>query len=219
MKKMRRKLAGVLGLNGLSWKNYIQDGLVLCLDGVDKGGSDGVWTSLVDGYEFTPNNTSMLAELGKVVFDGSSYLINASFQCPLYSSATLEIVLKRNNSGSVVFCPIAGSSKIAAGFFGSRLFTKIYSNGNSYELPVSSVKTSISLKSDACFYNGESKSIMSSTDYIVTNGNSNYIGCRYNSGITSIFSGEIYCIRIYSRQLTTDEILQNYEVDKKRFGL
>lgn len=218
MKKMRRKLAGVLGLNGLSWKNYIQDGLVLCLDGIDKGGSDGVWTSLVDGYEFTTDNTAMLAESGKVVFDGSSYLINNSFQCPSYSSATLEIVLKRDNISSVVFCPISGSSKIAAGFFNSRLFTKIYSNGYSYS-QVSSAKTSISIKSDACFYNGAAQSHVSSMDYIVTNGTVNYIGCRYNSGISSVFLGEVYCIRIYSRQLSTDEIIQNYEVDKKRFGL
>ena len=31
--------------------------------------------------------------------------------------------------------------------------------------------------------------------------------------------GQVYCVRLYSRALTAEEIARNYEIDKRRFGL
>ena len=33
------------------------------------------------------------------------------------------------------------------------------------------------------------------------------------------FTGNVHCIRLYSRALTAAEIADNYAIDKKRFGL
>ena len=38
-------------------------------------------------------------------------------------------------------------------------------------------------------------------------------GSRYDRA----FSGKIYCIRLYDRQLTHEEVLHNYKIDKIRF--
>jgi hypothetical protein len=47
-----------------------------------------------------------------------------------------------------------------------------------------------------------------------------YTGTSY-IGFIRVFSftASIYCCRIYSRDLTAEEVLHNYEIDKARFGL
>ena len=46
------------------------------------------------------------------------------------------------------------------------------------------------------------------------------IMCYYaDSGSTYAINGELYCVRIYNRKLTNEEIAHNHEIDKKRFKL
>jgi len=40
-----------------------------------------------------------------------------------------------------------------------------------------------------------------------------------NSQAGSFFQGNIYCVRVYNRALTDDEINANYEIDKYRFNI
>lgn len=40
-----------------------------------------------------------------------------------------------------------------------------------------------------------------------------------NDAYTFPYSGNIYCIRLYNRELTPEEVMQNYRVDKKRFNI
>jgi len=42
-------------------------------------------------------------------------------------------------------------------------------------------------------------------------------GTQY--GIEHPFIGKIYCVRIYNRALSADEIQHNYKIDKERFNL
>jgi len=41
----------------------------------------------------------------------------------------------------------------------------------------------------------------------------------WNNNATHAFRGKIYCVRLYSRALTADEIAANYAIDKIRFNL
>lgn len=43
--------------------------------------------------------------------------------------------------------------------------------------------------------------------------------CYYTSGTPYRANGELYCLRIYNRRLTNEEIAHNHEIDKKRFKL
>ena len=40
----------------------------------------------------------------------------------------------------------------------------------------------------------------------------------WNDNVDATFKGKIYCIRVYNRPLTDEEVKHNYEVDKARFG-
>ena len=46
-----------------------------------------------------------------------------------------------------------------------------------------------------------------------------YIGTPVAGGVTEIFDGSIYSLQVYNRALTPQEILQNYNTIKSRFGL
>jgi hypothetical protein len=45
------------------------------------------------------------------------------------------------------------------------------------------------------------------------------LGGRYFTTAQQGYEGRIYCVRLYSRALTADEIAHNYAVDKERFNL
>jgi len=74
------------------------------------------------------------------------------------------------------------------------------------------------------FVNGvESGSGLSTSGSIQNNTQPLSIGARYVhttiGGFDSFFSGNIYMSKIYNRSLTEQEILQNYNTTKTRFGL
>ena len=48
-------------------------------------------------------------------------------------------------------------------------------------------------------------------------GHSNYTSL--NSIATEYTVSDIYCIRLYSRELSADEVADNYAIDKERFGI
>jgi hypothetical protein len=72
------------------------------------------------------------------------------------------------------------------------------------------------------FINGvESGSGLSSVGSIEANTQQLTIGVRYaqRGGIDSFYTGSIYSCRIYNRALTQQEVLQNFNTTKSRYGL
>lgn len=201
---------------GADVNDYVQDGLVLHLDGIEKGDTANAWTSLVGGYKFTATGSPVF-NANNVQFDGSSRLGNNSFTAPLANGATIEVVFSNEGTIGVIFSPTAGSKKIAAGLFSTGFIWNIYSNGDRY--PVID-QGSISVNYDRCLYNGVAQSSNGNSYFISSAGTVNSIGCRYYSGsYQSYFTGKIYSIRIYNRKLTEAEQLQNRNVDFLRFGI
>ena len=69
------------------------------------------------------------------------------------------------------------------------------------------------------YINGKSVTSVNNINYWTWTDNYSYLGGRpQNGGLNSLFSGNIYSFVAYNKALTTDEIKQNYEVDKYRFG-
>lgn len=65
------------------------------------------------------------------------------------------------------------------------------------------------------------KSYASSTldvEYLIVAGGGNRIG-RWRDNDQRSFVGNIYSIRSYNRELTAQEVLQNYNATKGRYGL
>lgn len=52
MSELRRRM--MMQQGGEPLPEYIQDGLVFWLDGIDKGNITGKWIDLIGGIEFTP---------------------------------------------------------------------------------------------------------------------------------------------------------------------
>ena len=69
------------GGGGGNISNYVQDGLVLLLDGIDKGNVSGAWTDLIGGKSFTNHGATFNDD--NVQFDGTDdYLDITAFSVP-----------------------------------------------------------------------------------------------------------------------------------------
>ena len=66
----------------------------------------------------------------------------------------------------------------------------------------------------SCYYNSEVCTANLGTSTWV---NANYV--RFAETSSYRFFGEIFSLRLYSRPLTTDEVMANYVVDKVRFNI
>lgn len=195
--------------------DYVQNGLVLMLDGIEQGNEAGKWKDLVNGLVFTPTG-GVTFEENCIALDGTGRLGNNSFVTPLSNDGTIELVFEKTSTSGMIFVPTGGSQKIAAGFFNSGFDWSIY--GSKPRYPQIN-KGSVSVNNDRCLYDGIAQA-SNGNDYISsTTTTTSLIGCRYNGSYTYYFTGKIYCIRIYNRKLTEAEVLQNQEIDYKRFGI
>ena len=199
-----------------SVSDYVQDGLVLMLDGIEQGDEVGKWKDLVNGLVFTPTG-GVTFEENCIALDGTGRLTNNSFVAPLANNGTIEVVFSKTSTSGMIFAPTGGSQKIAAGFFGSGLDWAVYSSKPRYP---QINEGSISVNNNRCLYNGVAQT-SNGNDYILTNTTTSvYVGARYNNGSYGYYiTGKVHCIRIYNRQLTELEMLQNQSIDYQRFGI
>ena len=212
--------------------NYVQDGLILHLDGKEKGNNAGKWTDVKNGYQYTNNGATFNSD--HVYFDGvDDYLQGANPSnnaMPLGAAGsgtygTIEVVLDFENlniAAGTVFVP-RGNSKIALylGSTGSMLYAVDNASSRNYYYPISTLqKASWSISSVRRYENGSPMTLSTSKSYFSGVSTSyNLIGKRNNSSTPRFFKGKIYSIRIYNKQLTQAEVLQNLAVDNVRFNL
>ena len=216
MSKMRRRL---LGMMQSYW--YVTDGLVLHMDGIEKGATANAWTSLVGGHVFTPVGGVTFND-NNVELDGvDGKLLNHTFITPMIGTGTIELVVENEDiiAFTTVFSHIDGAdfSRLAFGMYqgAARWTTKT----SSPVYPVTEARTSISANKNNFYVNGVAQT-SNGTGYVITNASANsYIGCRYNHGFERFFAGNIHSIRIYNRLLTQAEVFHNLAIDRKRFGI
>lgn len=200
--------------------DYVQSGLILHMDGKEKGVNAGVWTSAVGSWQFTNHGATFGTDY--VSFDGvDDYLENSSFSAPASGTGTIEVVYDSDPSVygvslHVMFCPKA-SSGLCFAINASKYI--IYSvSGAAKARPISTLsKASTSVNADRALQNGVALST-TTADYITGLPSTNLIGKRGGSS-QAFMKGKIYAIRVYNRKLTEAEALQNLEVDNNRFNL
>lgn len=201
---------------------YIKNGLVLQLDGIDKGTSDTTkWVDLVGGIEFTEVNGVSMHNGNHLTFFGSGYgeqmLVGDKVVDFPASTHTVEAVMICRNSG---WQGIFGSGKNGNVMLyqqtGYKLAMAGTQTGLTKELPINSPRI-VSLTSERYMYNGEVFEYPSS---LILTRNFVYptIG-SLNTTQSYGFKGDLFAIRIYNRHLTTEEMLHNHKVDNERFNL
>ena len=207
---------------------YIRNGLVLWLDGINKGGETGKWIDLIGGKEFVQTSYGKIVsgdnyyQFTSETLNGSNYggfYRNATDISSNYKTDTIEIAFKRNSQGSIcsmfyggdgISFIIASSNTLSYNSNADR--NKRYTLGLEYQIPLI-----VSINNDRAVRNGTSLTT-TSNDYWSLQSDMTTIGFREVSTNHRPYYGKIYSIRIYNRLLTEAEMLQNQRADNARFN-
>ena len=201
--------------------DYVQDGLVLLLDGIQniRGGhstSTNVWEDLSgNNYDVTMKNITI--NENNMYFSGDTSIMYSENNI---NAVSVEMVLELEESsqGEQYIASFGSLYKILAWAPSEKGFSlghqkKRYLVENLYK------KNSISVQysPDVMYLN--SKKLDNSLNMESWSSAPKYpfMISGYANGWR--LKGKIYSIRVYNRALTQDEINHNYEMDKKRFGI
>lgn len=218
--------------------SIVTDGLVFYVDAGNANsyaGSGTTWSDLAGGNDGTLTNgpTYSSDNGGSIVFDGTNDYVALSeggLSFPNDSADfTCEIVVKldtvalqqvffqqedsggtgrswiflRNNAGNHAFSSYLGSSDLLLTSLGVPTADTVYHLHVKYESGV------LHIGYNGAWYQSSTRSI----DENCTGGFR--IGTGKNTSAPT--DGNIYCVRVYNRALTSAEILQNYNALKNRF--
>ncbi len=215
--------------------SYVQDGLIACWDGIENAGAgthDGsatVWKDVKGGYEFSLTGHSVGDDCITFAGSSSSYgTLSAADTTSTFVAAkngTLEIVYaSRTGSGTQVLLQSTASAGLAFGLLSNNLILPYTSSGGTkpkYSFTSGASTNTVAVRyaagaPDSVIANGLTRAASANdtwggpdTDTIIGNRQSKAAG----------FDGSIYCIRLYSRQLSDAEIAANQAIDQMRFIL
>lgn len=187
---------------------YISDGLIVWFDGIYKGQDVGiVWTDLIGGVQMVG------AEYNADNMQFNGHNVHALHQnIPAGLDYTVELVFKNISQGTIFSCGSNAKNNICVARYANNNLGFIQ-NQTSWVIDFTNYKTHVvSANLSRCMQNGVEVTTASPT---------HYYGEPEN--VWSFFSrdtiGYIYCLRIYNRRLTLEEMLANQRVDNDRFNL
>lgn len=203
--------------------DYIKDGLVFWLDGINKGGADGKWIDLVGGVEYSLSDGSYFTSKSLVGEAIASKDITSFGFSPI--THTVNFAGRFVNSGQLLLFRSANANDINCCFW--------YIDDLGHSNPVQVTMSQCNSNPNIHYLIGVPDSAFidfpivgaASADRAIVNGyvTTNKGGsCTSNSRrVNSVgqMGCEIYSIRIYNRLLTEAEMRHNQEVDRRRFKL
>lgn len=207
--------------------SYIQDGLVFWLDAEDWDGGS-TWVDKKNGYVFQNNGVT---KVNNYAYFGGSQSLNCNANAPgtLHAQGTIEVVFQQDPlkefQNQVIYRPdfqIENFCFAWNNYKGLQNALWFRNAGNMahtliYDFNTASEKKVISANNDIIYQNLISQQLILQGSYLSYNGtNKTWIGQKGNG---QYYKGKLYCIRIYNRKLTGDEILHNQGVDNARFNL
>lgn len=194
---------------------YVTDGLVFWLDGIDKGGTTA-WVEKINNYSFENHGATFNTD--HVYFDGVDDYLDSSAAATyvnMNNSYTIEVVYEKEANG-YIYQPKSGRYRVTFGFNADG--GVIWQSGRGarplYNAPSSG---SVSISNSRALANGTAMTSTGS-NYTSNSDSSSYIG-RRSAANGGYFKGKVYSIRIYSRNLSEAEVLANLAVDNQRFNL
>lgn len=195
-------------------RQYVMNGLVLWLDGIDKGPDNTAWVDKVSGYSFTNHGATFNTD--NVSFDGDDYLNESTFVAPHVTVGTIEVCFNDEGTSSRMFFLPKTQGSLSCGIYvtgGTNKLIWSCNNSRPMYVPVPQ-KGTVSVSTARAIANGSAMTA-SGNDYWGPS-SENRIGRASN---TYYYKGKIYSIRIYNRKLTEAEVLNNLAVDNERFNL
>jgi hypothetical protein len=223
----------------------VTDGLVLCLDAADQTSyptTGTTWNDLVGSNNGTLTNgpTFNSTNGGSIVFDGVDDYVNIgnignystisytleSFIYPEFDSATFgrPFFTKGLNCSQGEFQVEYGRTANKFSFlssFGQIALTSnlTYPKNNWYHVVITRTNNGNSTYTNRLYVNG----ILDNTTTVsypteTTNGDLSIGGKNICSNVSD-FLGKITISRIYNKTLSAQEVLQNYNAQKARFGI
>lgn len=216
-------MANVGGGEQYDADSYIQDGLVFQLDGIDKGNDATKWIDRKGGIGFPYIAATSEVLTDSVHFTGSGYLTGDALITPsfAYDSMTIEICCTYDTRSGlnhvVLACKV--EPNFAFGWYNkttlrcsSGLDKPVWSTSDMTVLKTYSITSDHSLANiNVSLTAGSNTQFSNNSGFIELGGRS------YNS--TSGYSGDVYAIRIYNRQLSVAEMQFNQRIDNVRFNL
>lgn len=190
-------------------KDYIKDGLVFWLDGINKGDNEGAWTDLIKGLKYSPPAGGS-AEFGSDYVRGLLEGNNMNYFAP---PSSVEVAFRCMNLNTVyrtiLFKGGSISSMVCFIFSNGRAIYS-YNKGITYKVPNLSGDYALSANTNLMLGNLHTR-YYSSSPMSLTN-----VSAQGSVGYKDV---ELCSVRIYDRLLTEEEMRHNQEVDKRRFKL
>ena len=221
----RRRLIG----NAKDW--YISDGLIAMWDGEFNAGdahnsSATTWKDMIGGYVLNGTNATWGDKYA--VFGGSTFFTttNSSIRSILNTGKSVEIVYKTTDTSAYqmmfcangwYICALQASGVGLKGFNpgGANVPENFYSNSAVQDTNIHTY--SAQYPTWGLVVDNVTQSTATKNGNGVDTG-SYFIGKRtYNGSNGGWCKGSMYCLRIYNKVLTADEIAHNYNIDLQRF--
>lgn len=216
----------------------VTNGLVLALDAgnrfsyvsgsttwtdITNNGNDG---TLVNGPTFNTGSG------GSIVFDGVDDYIDTTFKASTSigngNPFTISAIFKTSNLAQqmLIGCPDTPRFYIEV-FNRSGVLVNHWGIGNNNNSSTSTAVINLNqvynyvATYDGNVAKGYLNGVLTDTDTIGSQSyNTNFLQVgKYTTGLPLYLSGSIYTTQIYNRALTAQEVLQNYNATKTRFGL
>ena len=210
-------------MHGSLPKTYVRNGLVFWLDGIDRGNVTGSWVDKIGNITIPLTNVTY--NTNGIVFDGTAYGKIENVTTGITPAiGTIEVCaqVETTAAGYTIFCGENSAIRFHfAGGNGTVQYSKISGDMN-WKITKNNPFTA-SLNAVRCYFNGIA-GVSDSTISWSPSLTSNCIiiggaGLLANPAQYNKFVGTLYSIRIYNRQLSADEMLQNQQYDNRRFNL
>lgn len=210
--------------------------LIFCFDALDKNsypGTGTTWTDMISNATTTLTNSPTFNSAGYFDFDGSNDYMEMTSDHSITAAKTISAWINSDSdhNGSFISVDASGSNR----FFqfkkksgGTIMFVGFNSSNSS-----TSVQTDSSIANDVwinatavqssngnvkIYINGSLVKSSSST-YTVKTGSATAFFGKNEGGSANSYNGQMATAHYYNRDLSAEEVLQNFNATKGRFGV
>ena len=206
--------------------SYITDGLVLWLDGLNRGNVSGEWHDLIDSTNIVTLTGDYIELSNGIDFTGSDYgsfskqlLINSNtgtieicVEIKSLTNTLLPIVCMGGNfklGSAVSYNTSYNGTQMRYYYSGSGSGGQTYIFNDTFSILTASANDDLAIANK--YYEG----------YLVNSNFSSYIqkGFAIRGAGNQKFIGIIYAVRMYNRKLSKSEMINNQRMDNKRYNL
>ena len=201
--------------------DYVQDGLVLLLDGIEntRGGhsaSTNVWEDLSgNNYDVTMENIQI--NNNNMYFSGDTSIM---YSLNNINAVSVEMVLELEETEQIAqYIAYFGSTDKILAWSPTKNAISLGHNKKRYSIDELYKLSSISVQynPDAMYLNSKKLELNVGSESWMYSSQYPFMISGYSGGWR--MKGKIYSIRVYNRALTQEEINHNYMVDKARYGI